>query len=261
MCPVDIFGSLPLVYFVACVARSIEISGWVGRKQAYRQRIRSTVDMAAWTAGSRPMDYYLIEKWAKGQPTKVNFKEAQAALKWVKGLKGDSEYERNLKIACSFPHVKVKNQGLVASILVTHRRFREREIARQLREHRGQSPEKYFGLIGRRYVRKLTVSNTYSWNSRFGITVLYLMEDGDGNRFKWYSSGGCQHPYDHRRLDSGDSFYFTFSVKDHDEYKGHKETVIARATPSIKAPIRRWTHPITGEVYKTMKAMKIEATA
>lgn len=256
--PFDSFGShcydLSLAHFVACAARSIETDGWVSRKQARDEDTQATANSAAWAAGRRPMDRYSVEAWEKAQPSDANRREATAAIEWAKTLEGSSDYEHNLKVVCSLPYVKTKNHGVAASVLVAYRRVREQEFARQQTEN--QATEAYFGAVDSRYVRKLTIGRVNSWNNDFGVTVLYTMQDEDGNSFKWFSAGGCQHPEGHRGLDVGDSFYFTFAVKSHGEYKGHKETTIARATPSVEAPTHKWFNPTTGEIFKTKKAMK-----
>lgn len=249
------YSCLSLTHFVACAARSIELDGWVGRKQAREDETSATADNAAWAAGLRPTDRYSVEAWDKAQPTAANVEEAKAAIEWAKTLEGSSDYEHNLKIVCSLSYVKTKNQGVAASVLVAYRRFREQEVARQ-RAEKAENTLSYFGKVGSRYVRKLTITHTSSWHGDFGVTVLYAMEDEDGNRFKWFSSGGCEHPEGRRGLDVGDSLYFTFAVKAHGEYKGRKETTVARATPSTEAPTHKWTNPATGEVYKTKKAME-----
>jgi hypothetical protein len=108
-------------------------------------------------------------------------------------------------------------------------------------------------------VRKLTVTNTNSWENEYGVTVLYVMEDEAGNKFKWFSSNGCWIDGatldDRRELKVDDTFYFTFAVKSHGEWKGVEETTIARAKPSEEMPAHKWVGA-DGEVFKTKKAMK-----
>lgn len=254
------FGSpnadFSLEHFVACAFRAVELGGWVSKKEAYYEEKRSTASAAAFACGPRPtMCWEAAEGWDEAQPTAANRTEAKEAVEWAKGLEGTTDYEHNLRVVCSLSYLKAKNEGVAASVVLAFRRYREKEIARALEAKRVSKVSGHFGKVGSRYVRKLTVSRISSWDGTYGLTVLYTMEDEDGNAFKWFSSGGCKHPSEDRSLDVGDSLHFTFAVKAHGEYKGRKETTVARATPSVEAPSHKWMNPATGEVFKSKKAM------
>lgn len=241
-----------LVYFVACVARAIELNGWTSRKEAYEQQKRATSDQADFACGPCPQNSDDRKDWEKAQPTKDNAVEAAKAVEWAKTLAGDSDYEHNLKVACSLDYVKGKNGGLVASVVVAYRRHLERELAKAREAAKPESS--HFGKVGSRYVRKLVVTNTSSWESDYGVTVLYVMADAEGNTFKWFSSGGCQ--VNNESVKVGNEFWATFAVKGHGDFKGRKETTITRAALSVEKPEHKWSNPETGEVFKTRKEME-----
>lgn len=256
------------VVFVACVIRSIALYGWTSRKDAYQDESKtSTATDASFACSPCPNDSRAAEDWRKAQPTDVDHEEAGKAVEWAKTLEGVSDYESNLKVACTLEYVKPKNHGLVASVVVAYRRFVERELAKARKTEKGESA--HFGKIGSRYVRKLTMTRRSSWsksyNGAVSVTVLYVMEDEDGNVFKWFSSGGCWLSSEvagtRRELRIGDEFYFTFAVKDHGEFNGQDETTILRAVASVDKPTHKWMSEETGEVFKTRKAMKVATEA
>jgi len=235
------------------------LSGWTSRKVAYETGKTATSEEALFACGPCPQGHKAdVEGWKEAQPTKDNAEEAGNAVEWAKGLAGDNDYEHNLKVACSLEYVKPKNHGLVASVAFTHRRHVEREAERvRQAERAARNPSAHFGTVKSRYVRRLTVTNTNSWENEYGVTVLYVMEDEAGNKFKWFSSNGCWfgEGEDRKELKVDDTFWFTFAVKGHGDFKGVEETTITRAAPSKDTPTHKWVNE-AGEVFKTRKAMK-----
>jgi len=249
-----------VIHYVACAVRAIALHGWTSRKMAYEHdEMSSTSDDASFAAGQIPtMCPREREAWKEAQPTKDNVEEAIKAVEWAKGLEGSNDYEHNLKVACSLEYVKPKNYGLVASVVMGYRRTVERELAKKrAAERAAASPSTHFGAVKSRYIRELTVTHSKSWENEYGVTVLYVMEDDGGNQFKWFSSNGCwfEDGDERRELKVGDKFWFTFAVKNHDEFNGIAETVIQRAARSDSKPTHKWVNE-AGEVFKTKKAMK-----
>lgn len=252
------------VFFVACVVRTIELCGWVSRKAAYESDGTkvSTAEDALFACGEPPKDSRLLESWRDAQPTKDNSAEAVKAVEWAKSLSGDNDYEHNLKVACTLSYVKAKNHGLVASAASGYRRYVERELAAAREAERAaKSPSSHFGTVGSRYVRKLTVTRTSSWENEYGVTFLYVMEDDAGSKFKWFSSGGWYVEKESRTLKADDTFYVAFAVKKHGDWKGVEETTITRATLTAEPPTTHKWVGVNGEIFKTKKAMKAAVEA
>jgi len=250
--------------FIAHVFRAIEVYGWVSRKAAYEDGSQSTSARAEWSMDQRNRQSRgMAEIWDKAQPTDDNVEDAAKAIEYAKAMKGDNDYEQNLKVACSLDYVKPKNQGLVASVAFSYKRHVERELerAREAERTANRPASAHFGTVGSRYVRKLAVLKTHEMENEYGVTVLYTMEDDTGNVFKWWASnGGCMVKTTKdevsRSMKTGDEFYFTFQVKSHGEYREVEETTITRATPNEEPPTHKWVNTETGEVFKTKKAMK-----
>lgn len=77
------------------------------------------------------------------------------------------------------------------------------------------------GEVGDRIDLSVTIKSSFAMEGfRGGTNYLYLMEDADGNVYKWITAKvyECNKPYN-----------FRATIKDHEEYKGVKQTVITRA--------------------------------
>ena len=88
----------------------------------------------------------------------------------------------------------------------------------------------YFGEIGKRYkdYEILYVNQIATWETQYGITHVYKIVLANGNVLIWKSSS-CLY------LEDGESFdKITFTVKNHNEYNGQKQTEVTRCKVSIK---------------------------
>ena len=89
-------------------------------------------------------------------------------------------------------------------------------------------PSNYVGKEGERM--NLTLTSTFSHTigefyvpgNRYAIpSVLENLIDKDGNRFVWFNKSG-------KKLEKGKTYSGKATIKKHQEYKGIKQTVIAR---------------------------------
>lgn len=250
--------SLPV--FVAAAFRAVSLNGWVSRKEEQEGEKSSTANDASFACSDPPRNPKMYAQWQEAQPTEADYASAKEALEWARSLQGASDYEHNLKTVCSLNYVTPRNIGIAASVVVAYQRDVQRKLA-EARDLRADSV--YFGEAGKRYLRKLTVTKLSTFSNAFGVVFLYTFEDEAGNQFKWFSSGGSSAPVQPTRdLAVGDTFVFSFTVKNHEEYKGTKGTVIQRASAaeSVEAHKAKWLHPVTGEVFGSKKAL-VAATA
>jgi hypothetical protein len=244
-------------FIVAAAFRSVELNGWVSRKESRSsdEGPQSTADAAMFAGNPPPRDPRRNEEWKAGQPTEADFAKANEAIEWAKTLPGANDYEHNLKVALSLYSVTERNVGVVASVVIAYQRYLEKAVAAARAEKKASG---YFGRVDGRYIRTLTVLKAVDIHGDFGLTVLYTLEDAEGNQFKWFSSGGASAPVEPvRGLQAGDSFAFLFTVKKHENYKGTDGTVLTRAGAAKTAADfnMKWIHPKTGEVFKTKKAL------
>lgn len=151
-----------------------------------------------------------------------HFEEAQAILDFITSdeFKGSSEYVINLKAIAACESVSSRNEALLASAVGAYRRHQGQVAERATRpevieEFVGQPKDKV-------EVKDLTVTGHRLIDSQYGTTHLYTFLAADGHRYKWFSSNG-------QGWSEGDKIEgLKGTVKGHDEYNGHKSTVLTR---------------------------------
>lgn len=135
-------------------------------------------------------------------------------------FEGNSEYVRNLKSIAAADLVSDRNVGMLVSAPQAWARHLERTLIRNAAE---QMKTEWVGAKGDKIAVTVTIKGVRFIQQNFGTTVLYTMVDGSGNLYKWFAS----------REALGDKVEETFTIKatikDHDEFKGVKATVLTRA--------------------------------
>jgi hypothetical protein len=152
--------------------------------------------------------------------------EGQAAVAWITGdehAKPANDYIHTIRVLAKRGWLGRKDFGFGCSILsgwrnaMSRKADREREAAAS-----GKVPveSQHVGTIKERREFTLKVNRVMALAGAFGVTHLHLMEDADGNRFKWFGSTS---------LDESEDFVTVkATVKNHGEYKGIKETILNR---------------------------------
>lgn len=151
---------------------------------------------------------------------------AGEVIDWVLGNERDDNYFHNLKVAASLEYITVRNFGILASAFPAHNRQLERdaeEAARKAREAEESARSQYVGEIGKRVSFKpVSVVCVTSWETMYGTTHIFKIEDADGHVFTWktgnYISLSEREPIEK----------ITGTVKDHTEYRGVKQTELTR---------------------------------
>lgn len=145
----------------------------------------------------------------------------QSIIDYYKGLNDDSNFVHNVQVLLSEKYVTCNNIGFLAYLPQGYARHVAKEVERAKKiETFGKS--EYFGKIGERYKdEKVTfVERVTSWASDFGITSIYKITLANGAVLMWKTN---------KELDCEDKFnMITFTVKDHTEYKGQKQTEVTR---------------------------------
>lgn len=147
--------------------------------------------------------------------TQAEYDKAAKIIEWAKSIDGSSQYEINLKLACSCEYVEYGNSGIVASAIAGYMRAKE-EIANK------EKPEsQWIGEVKKRQsFGRVQVTRHYPCHSDYGVTHIYTFEDSAGNQLVWFSSNEvCQ---------TGETVELTGTVKAHNEFRGTKQTVITR---------------------------------
>lgn len=111
-------------------------------------------------------------------------------------------------------------------------RFQKNEYLDKIHEaedklRAAESPSEYVGQVGDKIQLTLTYTHTAAWENSYGgywsnnVTFLHTFKDENGNVFTW-KTGNCI------EADYGDKLVVKGTIKDHNEYKGIKQTVLTR---------------------------------
>lgn len=154
----------------------------------------------------------------------------ESALQTVKGmidyylsLDDDSEFIHNIKVLLSEGYCNVKNFGLLVYLPFGYQKAIEKED----REHKwseGNALYSYFGEVGKRYKDiNVTLSVLTGYDTKYGYTYIYKMEDSENHLFTWKTGNGFE----------PGAYVVTMSIKDHKEYRGQKQTEVTRCKLSV----------------------------
>ena len=160
-------------------------------------------------------DAELVAKVDAAKDTKRDTPDAEAAIAWLTddSMEVSSDYIQSVQAIAKRGWVANKHMGFACSIIQAYRR----EMARLAKVN---TDSQHIGTIGERDTFTLKVNRLIFSEGFYGLTIIHLMEDKDGNVFKWFSSGP--------ELDEGEFLTLKATIKDHSEYQGTKETVLTR---------------------------------
>lgn len=156
---------------------------------------------------------------------------AKYALEYIQNLdisESDTSgnYFHNLKAIASHEYVSEKHIGILVSLIPTYFRYLKDLEYKKAAEATRKSEEssEYAGNIGEKVTVDVTsVIKVSEWANQFGSTYLYKIFGADGNVYIWYSSRWFG--------DSPEWVSLKGTIKDHQEYKGVKQTILTRCKP------------------------------
>lgn len=118
--------------------------------------------------------------------------------------------------------------GSLASQLSEHKILSDKQLtAAEDSIRRGQERDvsdaasDFVGTVGERITFDAKVVGVYSFDTAYGTTMIVRMTDSDDNIFVWFATS-------YPDLERGDHVTLTGTIKDHDEYRGAKQTVLTR---------------------------------
>lgn len=152
-------------------------------------------------------------------PSSEGIAWADDAIEMIKHMIPTSNYEQNIYNIIKTGHVSHKRIGLLASAYV----MVEMEKRKNEKIEDAENVSEYVGELKERITFEGTIKLAYGMDSYYGYKVMYIIEDDDGNQFKWVATSPKHHGHE-----TGKTFSITGTVSDHDEYKNVKQTILKR---------------------------------
>ena len=159
----------------------------------------------------------------------------------------NSDFMRNISIIIKNGYVSQKELGYVCYLPQGY--MKEVEKAEQKRitaERRARSNELgYFGEVGKRYKNEKvdSVEEIGYYTTQFGITVIYRITLESGYELTWKASS-TPHELEDENMEVDT---VTFTVKEHGEYKGNKQTLVTRCRFGVKEKEKKKNLPTAEE--------------
>ena len=240
--------------YLAVVAAFVRVVGWLSRTAARERQERgeggggATADMAWMWMDSARYRQQLREDGVDIEITDADRAEAEAAIAWAEALtdaqidaeRGD--YLHNLRAVVRSGMVTHRLAGLAGSVVPAYQRAigQERKRAAKATEPRLDA-DTYVGTVGERTLWTLTLDHVTGWEGDYGYTTLLKFKTADGADVAWKASGvprtvdqsddtdvGQMRGKEISAADVGKVYTVLGTVKKHEEYKGRKQTQLAR---------------------------------
>lgn len=169
-------------------------------------------------ADRKEAEYYGIDAM-----TDENKQYVDDAIAWIRSNTEEDGYMFNLRVACDEDYIPFRNLGLAVSLMPTYYRHLKNleyeEKKKKAAELESQSSQ-YQGTKGQRLTVKIESAECVcSFDGFYGMTYMYKFIDAAGNIYMW-STG--------KSLETDKITSITGTVKNHDEYRGVKQTHLTR---------------------------------
>lgn len=145
---------------------------------------------------------------------------ANQAIEWAQALGEDgselNDYQHNIKVLAASGFIEYRSTGYAASILSAWKR------ATQVIVDAPRKTSNYVGEKGQKLNFAATLQQFSSWiNDRDALQFRYSFEDKAGNLFTWFTGVDLD-------FDKGTKVKLTGTVKDFNDYKNVKSTILTR---------------------------------
>jgi hypothetical protein len=164
------------------------------------------------------------EKFPYPLPKKSDADRATAAIEFARAMTGASDYEENVKAVAARSGVSHRNFGIAVSIMGSY----DREMAKRAE----RTMSEFVGTVGRRIgctctkktckcpaIRVMVARVISLPDYGYGASYINIMRDALGNALVW-KTGTC--------MSTGSDYTLTGTVKEHDDSKYGKQTVLTR---------------------------------
>ena len=155
--------------------------------------------------------------------TDTNREEVDKVIEYVLSCEADSDYIITIQTLAKDECFNSKYTGFIASMVACYNKHVAKiQMEQAAKKQAEESPSKHLGTVGERLTCEIDkVELVTSWDSPYGITMLYRIVDKLGNVLIWKTSNWLN-------LDNFDFTKVTFTVKNHDEFRGVLQTEVTR---------------------------------
>lgn len=148
-------------------------------------------------------------------------KEVEDIVKWFDALpkeKLDEPFFHNVHAIREEGHVSSRSVGYVVGLIPTYRR--EMGLIKQRQQF---AASQHVGQVGQKIPpTQVEVIGVRDYHSGFGPTQIVRFRDTNGNTLSWFNNSSD------RDFQRGDHMTIIGTVKKHDEYQGHLQTLLTR---------------------------------
>ena len=133
--------------------------------------------------------------------------------------------------------IDLKYLGIACYAFVGAKKAHDKELERLAKEkmYKDSIKDEWFGNVGDKFEKELMFERIIGFEGYYGYTYFVFFRDEEGRVYKWSTGKGtyqCWHKTNGRdaylEYEVGKKYLIKGSVKEHDEYKGVKQTVITR---------------------------------
>lgn len=156
-------------------------------------------------------------------------KRVEAIKEYYLSLENDSEFNNNIQVLLKEGYTSSKNIGFIAFLPEGYSRYIKKESVKKEKKEKNKLSE-YFGEVSKRYrnIDVLSMSKVAALSSEYGETYLYMITLKKGNILMWKSANWYSDD------DMSNVSKIDFTVKEHKEYHGTKQTDVTRCKVVIK---------------------------
>ena len=192
-------------------AMMIRLHGWVSKAKAEEN------PLTYYSTANRVRDWIfaLHRDEREEHPTDQDRELAARVMEWMSALETDNDYRYNLWALSQMDTWLPHHIGLATSAVAAYLREQEEKALAE------QSESDWIGTPGQKVEVEATYKGAPTFETMWGTMYIHKFQDDDGNVIIWKTGKYLD-------LDDGDRVVVSGKIKEHDEYKGIRQTVLTR---------------------------------
>lgn len=221
---------------VGIIHYAINKIGYMSKKAAQSRNVRSTADYV----DSMFFDIRYYDDYKAAMNEFESFPEKLSEVReWV-SKQPFSEFNNNCRIMLDGFHVPSRYIPWISAVVGM---MIESKSSNQLKSN------DHYGIIGKRYTEELTYISTKNfigtdYRYREVVKAIHTFKTKSGELITWFTTNGIfklipgktKDENEYIAMKEGDKQIFAFTVKEHSNYKGIKQTIVSRVAEKSAIP-------------------------